>query len=146
MSGDAQIPVSITTIFEYLIFINHDNCPQWVVTIKSVSLYIGSSTLLYIIIMKNLVSIKLYNFDQTSVYLKAVPFLSITFLEQKNFLKIFYTHDRLCPCMVYLSITNYQIDLLLNLFRKAQVIHPISIFCWFKHMVHGKRYLILKCS
>ena len=26
--GDVQIPVSLTTIFQYLIFINLDNCPE----------------------------------------------------------------------------------------------------------------------
>ena len=141
VSGDAQIPVSVTTIFEYIIFINQDNCLEWVVTINSVSVYIGSSTFLYGIIMKNLVSTKPYNFDQTSVYLKSVAFLPITFLEQKSFLKFFihvrdYVLRRFC-----LSGTNYQINLLLDLLSKAQLTHAITIFCWFKHMVHGKGYL-----
>ena len=141
MSGDAQIPVSVTTIFEYIIFINQDNCLEWVVTINSVSVYIGSSTFLYGIIMKNLVSTKPYNFDQTSVYLKSVAFLPITFLEQKSFLKFFIHVRGYVLWRSYLSVTNYQINLLLNLLSKAQLTHAITIFCWFKHMVHDKGYL-----
>ena len=92
---DAQIPVSLTTLFQCLIFINGDNCPEWVVTVNSVSVIWGCSTLLNVIAMRNLVSTKLYSFDQASVYLKAVLFLLITFLEQRSFLTIFYRCDRL---------------------------------------------------
>ena len=66
--GDAQICVSLSTIFQYLIFINQDNFPEWVVAIKSVSVIWGSSTLLNVRSMKNLVSSKLFNIDKTSVY------------------------------------------------------------------------------
>ena len=90
--------------------------------IKSVSVICDSSTGSYVIDMKNLVATKLYSFDQTSVYLKAVGFLLITFLERKSFLKIVYTCDRLCPGMFCLSIIDYQVNLvnlLLSLIRKA---------------------------
>ena len=64
------------------------------------SVICGSPTGSYVIDMKNLVATKLYSFDETSVYLKAVGFLLITFLERKIFLKIVYTCDRLCPVNV----------------------------------------------
>ena len=102
MLGDAEIPVSITTCFQYLMLINQGKCPEWVVAIKSVSVISGSLTLLYIIIMKNLVSAKVYNFDQTSVYLKAVAFLPVTFLEQNSLLTVVYTCDKLCSLKVLL--------------------------------------------
>ena len=117
--GGAQIPVSITTIFEYLIFTNQDNCPEWVVTINSFCVIWCSSTLLYIAIMKNLVSTKLYNFDQTSVYLKAAAFLPIFFLEQKSFLKIVYTCDTLSALKVVFISYKLWSQVYLNLFRKA---------------------------
>ena len=79
--GAAQIPVSLTTIFQYLIFINKEKGLEWVVTIISVSVIWVSSTLLYVIIMKNLLSTNLYSFGHGSVYLKAVAFLPIVFLE-----------------------------------------------------------------
>ena len=95
MSQDARVPVSLTTIFQYLIFINQDNCSERVVTIKYVCVIWGSSTFLHVIIIKNLVSTKLCSFDQTKVYVKAVPFLPIIFLEQKGFLNIVYSYERL---------------------------------------------------
>ena len=70
------------------------------VTINSVCDIWGSSTLLYVTIMKILVSTKLYNFDHLSEYLKAVAFLPIFFLEQKSLLKIVYTCNRLCALKV----------------------------------------------
>ena len=73
---DAQIPVSLTTLFEYFVFINKENCHEWIVNINSVSVIWGSSTLLYVITMKNLISTKLYSFDHASVYLKAVVLLA----------------------------------------------------------------------
>ena len=57
----------------------------------------GSTTGLNVLIMKSLVSTRLDIFDQTSMYLKVVAFLSFTFLECKSFLKIVYICDRVCP-------------------------------------------------
>ena len=83
-------------------FINEDNCPEWVVTIKSVFVIWGSSTGLYVIIMKNFVSTKQYNFNGPSIYLTVVAFLPITSLEGKSFQKIVYTGYRICPWKVLL--------------------------------------------
>ena len=63
-------------------------------TLNSVPDVWGSSTLLYVMIMKNLVSTELYSFDQTSMYVKAVSLLPVTFLELKRFLKIVNTSER----------------------------------------------------
>ena len=46
-------------------------------------------------IMKNLVSTELYSFDQTSMYVKAVSLLPVTFLELKSFLKIVNTSENM---------------------------------------------------
>ena len=98
--GNSYFPVCITTFFQYFMFINQDNCPEWFVTIKSVFVIWGSSTGLNVIIMKNFLSTKLYRFDR--IYLKVVAFLPITFLEGKIFVKIVYTCDRICPWKVLL--------------------------------------------
>ena len=45
--------------------------------------------------MKNLVSTELYSFDQTSMYVKAVSLLPVTFLELKRFLKIVNTSENM---------------------------------------------------
>ena len=107
--GDSCFRVSITTFFRYFMFINQDNCPEWFVTMKSVPVIWGSSTLLWVIIMKNFVSRKLYSFDWTSIYLKVVAFSPITFREGRSFLKIVYTCDRICPWKVLLS--SYKISI-----------------------------------
>ena len=82
--------------FQYLMFVNEGNYLESVVTVISVSVIWSSSTGLYVIIIKSLVSTKLYSFYLTSAYLKAVAFWAITFLEQKSFLKIVDTCDSLC--------------------------------------------------
>ena len=46
-------------------------------------------------IMKNLVSTELYSFDQTSMYVKAVSLLPVTFLELKRLLKIVNTSENM---------------------------------------------------
>ena len=104
---DVHIPVFMTSFFQYLPSINKDSYPDSVVTIKSVSLIRVSSTALYtlmfktltftnlynfheisrsMLVMKSLVSTTFFNFDQASVYLKPIAFMSSTFNELKKIL------------------------------------------------------------
>ena len=85
---DVHIPVSMATFFQDLLSIIEDSYPDWVVTIKSVSFIWVSFSALYLLmfktlrftnlyyvneisismlVMKTLVSIKFYNFDQASL-------------------------------------------------------------------------------
>ena len=128
----------------FYFFVNQDNCPEWFVTMKSLSVIWGSSSLLSVMSMKNFKSRKLYSFHQTSIYLKVVAFLPITFLQGKFFLKIVYTCDRICAWKVLLISYKLSSQSLLSLIRKVKVTHTISLFWWFKHMLVGTGYPSIK--
>ena len=102
---DLHIPVFMTSFFQYLPSINKDNHRDSVVTIKSVFLIRVSPTAFYtlmfksltftnlynfneisrsMLVMKSPVSTLFFNFDQASVYLKPIAFMSSTFNESAN--------------------------------------------------------------
>ena len=120
MLKDAQIPVSIATFLQCLIFVNQDIYPDWVTTVQPVSVIWVSSGGLCLLIIKTLVLAKLHSFIQTIIYSKLAAFLPITFLEWKIYLKILYICGNL-----RLSVTNCQVCVLLNLFVNLPMVsHP----------------------
>ena len=97
------MPVSITTFFQCPIFVNQDMYPDWVTTVKPLSVNWGSSSGLSLLIIKSLISTELHGFIQTFIYWKPFALLPITLFQLKSFLKIVYICGNLCALKEFIS-------------------------------------------
>ena len=90
---------------------------------------------------KILVTAKLCSFDQTIGYEKPVGFLTIPLLKQSVSSKLFIYLIIHVPFKLFLSVTNYHGNILLNLLGKVKATHKIMYILFCKCMLFVTGFL-----